>query len=184
MANLPASGRPGPLAALELIAGPRYGEELPVPKPVVTVGRAAESDVVIEDDSVSAAHARLEWDLGAWRITDLGSTNGTSVEGVKLAANIPTPLPYGSTVRVGGVKMIFHEVDAANPEEARAAYVAPAKPATLREERRGVRFPVWLALLLLVVLAIIGWVIFNVVAAPRVGMSTALPLLAMGVPAP
>jgi hypothetical protein len=180
MSNLPAS----PLAALELIAGPRYGEELPVPRPVVTVGRAAESDVVIDDDSVSATHARLEWDLGAWRITDLGSTNGTTVEGIRLASNIPTPLPYGSTVRLGGVKLIFREVAAANPEQARAEYVAPEKPGTLREERRGFRFPVWLALLLLVLLAVIGWVLFNVMAAPRVGMAPAPLLLALGAPAP
>ena len=130
MANLP--GGTGPLASLALVAGPRYGEELPIPKPVVTVGRAAGAYILIDDDSVSAAHARLEWDLGSWRITDLASTNGTAVEGIKLAPNIPTPLPYGATVRVGGVKLQFREVARADPERARSEYVAPEKPATLR----------------------------------------------------
>ncbi|HZG42625.1 MAG TPA: FHA domain-containing protein, partial [Longimicrobium sp.] len=109
MANVVPSGRPGPLASLALMAGPRYGEELPVPTPVVVLGRAAACDVVIDDDSVSAQHARLEFDTGAWRITDLGSTNGTAVEGVKLAPQLPTPLPYGSTVRLGGVQLQFRE---------------------------------------------------------------------------
>jgi pSer/pThr/pTyr-binding forkhead associated (FHA) protein len=180
MANLPEPGRTGPLAALALTAGPRYGEELPIPKPIVTVGRAAASDVVIDDDSVSAAHARLEWDLGAWRITDLGSTNGTAVEGIKLAPNIPTPLPYGATVRVGGVKLQFREVAQANPERARAEYVAPEKPATLREERSGFRFPVWLALLLLVLLVVIGFLVFQSMSTPvRVGGAPAHPVLAL-----
>ena len=181
MANLPEPGRTGPLAALALTAGPRYGEELPIPKPVVVVGRAAASDVVIDDDSVSAQHARLEWDMGAWRITDLGSTNGTAVEGTKLAPNIPTPLPYGATVRVGGVKLQVREVAQADPERARAGYVAPQKPATLREEKPGFRFPVWLAILLVVLLVVIGYVVFQTLAAPRVGVGTGPehPLLAL-----
>jgi hypothetical protein len=158
MASTPTHG---PLASLVLTAGPRYGEELPVPSPVVTIGRAAGSDVVIDDDSVSAEHARLEFDLGAWRITDLGSTNGTAVEGVKLAPNVPTPLPYGTTVRFGGVRLQFREVDAADPGAARAAYVAPAAPVTLAEERRRLRLPVWLVLLALLVLAVLGWAIWS-----------------------
>lgn len=183
MANLPEPGRTGPLAALALTAGPRYGEELPIPKPIVTVGRSAASDLVIDDDSVSASHARLEWDLGAWRITDLGSVNGTAVEGIKLAPNIPTPLPYGATVRVGGVKLQFREVAQADPERARAEYVPPAKQAKLREERSGFRFPVWLAILLLVLLAVIGFVLFQVASAPRVGVGP-LPVLAQWTAAP
>src|SRR3954469_2536261 len=67
MANLPQAG---PLATFGIAAGPRYGEQIPVPAPVVTVGRGAGCQVLIDDDSVSAQHARLEYDLGAWRITD------------------------------------------------------------------------------------------------------------------
>ncbi|MFL5541762.1 MAG: FHA domain-containing protein, partial [Longimicrobiaceae bacterium] len=107
MADLPQAG---PLATFGIAAGPRYGEQIPVPAPVVTVGRGAGCQVVIDDDSVSAQHARLEYDLGGWRITDLGSTNGTAVEGVKLAPDVPTPLPYGATVRFGGVKLHFRDV--------------------------------------------------------------------------
>jgi hypothetical protein len=179
MANLPEPGRTGPLAALALMAGPRYGEALPILKPVATVGRAAASDVLLDDDSVSAQHARLEWDMGAWRITDLGSTNGTAVEGIKLAPDIPTPLPYGATVRVGGVKLQFREVAQADPERARADFVPPQKPATLREERPGFRFPLWLAILLVVLLAVAGYVVFQTLAAPRVGMGPGHPLLAL-----
>ncbi len=158
MASTPTHG---PLASLVLTAGPRYGEELPVPRPVIVIGRGAGSDVVIDDDSVSAEHARLEFDMGAWRITDLGSTNGTAVEGVKLAPNVPTPLPYGTTVRVGGVRLQFREVEAADVEGARAAYVPPAAPVTLAEERRRFRLPVWLVLLVLVIVAVLGWAIWS-----------------------
>lgn len=156
MANLPQAG---PLAHFGVAAGPRYGEQIPVPTPVVTIGRASECDVRIDDDSVSAQHARLEYDLGAWRITDLASTNGTAIEGVKLAPNVPTPLPYGSTVRFGGVKLQFREATDADLEAAKASYVAPEKEVTLREERRGFRFPVWLALLIVVLLALVAYAV-------------------------
>ncbi|HEU0015642.1 MAG TPA: FHA domain-containing protein [Longimicrobium sp.] len=183
--NPPA--RQGPLATLALTAGPRYGDELPVPAPVVTVGRAAGCEVRIDDDSVSAQHARLEFDLGAWRITDLGSVNGTSVEGHRLAANVPAPVAYGSTIRFGGVQLQLREA-AADVEAARAAYVPPAPARTLKEERRGARFPVWMLLLVLVVLALAGWLVYTSFIAPQnVTLAPASPpavLLAAGIAAP
>jgi pSer/pThr/pTyr-binding forkhead associated (FHA) protein len=124
---------------------------------------------VIDDDSVSAKHARLEYDLGAWRITDLGSTNGTAIEGVKLAPDVPTPLPYGATVRFGGVKLHFREVESADLAAARAAYVPPAKETTLKEERRGFRFPLWLALRVVLLLALVAWAIVEMTRPPRPG---------------
>jgi pSer/pThr/pTyr-binding forkhead associated (FHA) protein len=163
MSSVPQAG---PLALFSVAAGPRYGEQIPVPQPVVVIGRGAGCDVVVDDDSVSAEHARLEFDLGAWRITDLGSTNGTAVEGVKLAPNVPTPLPYGTTVRLGGVRFNFEEVPGADPGAARESFAAPPPPATLKEERRGVRFPLWLAALVLLLLAVLAYVIVDLAAPP------------------
>ena len=163
MANLPQAG---PLATLGVVAGPRYGEQLAVPAPVVTVGRAAACEIVVDDDSVSAQHARLEYDLGAWRITDLGSVNGTAVEGVKLAPQVPTPLPYGATVRLGGVKLQLRQVVGADPDAARAAFVPPPAPTTLKEERGGFRFPLWLAVLLLLLLAVVAYAVVEMSRTP------------------
>lgn len=163
MASTPEGGRQAPLALFSLTAGPRFGEELAVPRPVATIGRAAGSDLLIDDDSVSAAHARLEFDLGAWRLTDLGSTNGTSVEGVKLAPNVPTPLQYGNTVRFGGVRTQFREVTGADPGAARAQFAPPPPPRTLAEERRGFRLPVWLLLVILLLAAVAGYAVYELV---------------------
>jgi pSer/pThr/pTyr-binding forkhead associated (FHA) protein len=179
MSTPSSPGRPGPLAALALTAGPRSGQELPVERPVVTVGRATGCDLVIDDDSVSAAHARLEWDGGHWRITDLGSVNGTALDGVKLPPETPTPLSYGSTVRLGGVKLQFHEVTGADPDAARAEYVAPAPQRTLREERRGGGFPLWLALVVLLLLAIAGYLLTSGTLRVGAAQPGALPALAV-----
>jgi predicted component of type VI protein secretion system len=134
---------------------------------VVTVGRAAGCEVVIDDDSVSAKHARLEYDLGAWRITDLGSTNGTAIEGTKLAPDVPTPLPYGATVRFGGVKLHFREVADVDIDAARAGWKEPEKAVTLKEERRGLRFPVWLLVLILLLLALVAYAVVEMQRAPQ-----------------
>jgi pSer/pThr/pTyr-binding forkhead associated (FHA) protein len=47
--------------------------------PLVTVGRARTSDFRIENDTVSHAHARLNYHTDQWWLEDLSSTNGTSV---------------------------------------------------------------------------------------------------------
>jgi len=52
----------------------------------VTVGRADDNDLVLADPEVSRHHARLEPDGQGWRAIDLGSTNGTWVNGVRLNA--------------------------------------------------------------------------------------------------
>jgi hypothetical protein len=150
------SERPGTLAVLAFQGGPRYREELPVLSPVVTIGRGAQCDLVLADDSVSATHARLEFDAGGWRLTDLDSTNGTVVEGVRLAPGVPTPIHGGMTVRFGGVALLFRDVEHADPEAARAEYVPPPPATTLKEERRRARFPVWVVVLVLVVLAVLA----------------------------
>lgn len=154
------------LAAFGVLAGPEIGTELPVRSPVVRVGRSAANDLVIDDDSVSANHARLDYDRGAWRLTDLDSVNGTFVESVRLAPQVPTPLPYGAAVRLGGVRLQFRQVEAADPGAARATYVEPERDPTLREERR-FRFPVWALVLLLVLAALLAfWLLQGPLAIP------------------
>lgn len=161
MEVVPAEGAPGTLAVFSIRAGPRIGEDLAVPGPVVHIGAGPKNEVVIEDDSVSQQHARLEFERGAWRITDLESTNGTFVEGVRLAPEVPTPLPYGSSVRFGGVRTHFRPVASADPAAARTAYVPPPAPPKPVRERPRAGFPLWAVVLLLVVLALLGWLLWT-----------------------
>jgi len=162
----PRGDRAGALAAFGIRAGAFIGEEIPVRVPVARIGRAAENDIIVTDDSISAQHALLEFEGGTWRITDLGSTNGTFVEGVRLTADVPTPLHYGASVRLGGLPLHFRPVETADPAAARAEYVPPAAQPTIRE-RKGFRFPVWMLvlLLLLIALAVLLFTTYNPVQA-------------------
>jgi len=178
----------GALATFSILAGPHTGEKVPVRSPVVRIGRGTGNDIVMNDDSVSANHASLEFDEGAWRITDLDSTNGTFVESVRLAPQVPTPLPYGASVRFGGVRLLFVSVDEADPEAARAEYVEPEAAPTIRERAAaGRRFPVWMVLLILVllVLAVVLFTTFyplHAQALPRVQQVAALLLPVAAIP--
>ena len=70
------------------------------------VGRSADADVVIPDDSVSRRHALVWRQSGTTRIRDLGSSNGTSVEGLRLGDS-SADLPPGAVVTLGGVTVRF-----------------------------------------------------------------------------
>jgi hypothetical protein len=69
---------------------------------VVCVGRAADNDLVLPDPEVSRHHARLFLHGTTWRVVDLGSTNGTRVNGERVRQAVFTA---GDTIDFAGVRM-------------------------------------------------------------------------------
>jgi hypothetical protein len=84
------------------------GEVFELNSSALTVGRSSENDVPIEDDEfASARHVRVEPRRdGVW-VHDLGSTNGTYVNGVRL--DRPRKLVTGDVIRVGETELRFEE---------------------------------------------------------------------------
>ena len=78
---------------------------LDVAKPVVTVGRSRENDLVVDHNTVSRQHASIKLEDDQFHLYDLGSTNGTFVEDDQVRA--PVPLEDGVTVRFGEKAFIF-----------------------------------------------------------------------------
>lgn len=72
------------------------------------VGRAASSDVVVADEKVSSRHAQLAPDVLGFRVRDLGSTNGTYVNGERLTAD--RLLTGGETIRMGDTTLLYGRV--------------------------------------------------------------------------
>jgi hypothetical protein len=77
--------------------------------PIVNIGRADYNDLVLADESVSSQHAKLTRREGIWILTDLGSTNGTLVDGERIEED--TPLAPGCFVRFGDVQLVFEPTD-------------------------------------------------------------------------
>ena len=84
---------------LVVTEGGLRGTTLPLGASAVLIGRAANCTLVLDDDYSSARHARIYPDAGQWFVEDLGSTNGTFLDGTKVEA--PTPIPLGAPVRIG-----------------------------------------------------------------------------------
>ncbi len=66
----------------------------------ITLGRAHDSTIVLDDDYASSRHARIYPDRdGQWIVEDLGSTNGTYLDRTRLTT--PTPSSLGAPIRIG-----------------------------------------------------------------------------------
>lgn len=65
----------------------------------ITMGRANDATLVLNDDYASTHHARIFPQDGQWLVEDLGSTNGTYLDRQKVIR--PTPVPVGVPIRIG-----------------------------------------------------------------------------------
>lgn len=104
-AGLPDRGRPGqPYLVLRCGAG---RERLfPLGDGKMIVGRSSSCDIVIEDAGVSRRHAEIGREAGRFYVADLGSTNGTYVNGRKVSRQL---LADGDLVSFGKVAARFKE---------------------------------------------------------------------------
>ncbi len=92
------------MATIHVIQGPDKGRTHDLPARETRVGREAE-DLQLNDPTVSREHVRLFPQNGEWIIEDLGSANGTYVNGVRLRRTLP--LRQGDQVRVGSTLLVF-----------------------------------------------------------------------------
>ncbi len=79
------------------------------------IGRAAENDVVVTEDGVSREHAVINWDDAGYSIVDLGSRNGTFVNGARLDEERHV-LENKDRIQLGGVYTDVHWVFMRSPD--------------------------------------------------------------------
>lgn len=90
-------GKTGP--SLVVTEGPLSQTVIPLGTAQITLGRAPDSTLVIDDDYASSRHARLYPSDDGWIVEDLGSTNGTWIDRTRITT--PTVLTMGAPLRVG-----------------------------------------------------------------------------------
>jgi pSer/pThr/pTyr-binding forkhead associated (FHA) protein len=79
--------------------GALTGTVIPLSDMQITIGRADDATLVLNDDYASTRHARLFPQDGQWLVEDLGSTNGTYLDRQKVTQ--PIPVPVGVPIRIG-----------------------------------------------------------------------------------
>ncbi len=93
-------GRRGAPTKLVVSEGTLTGTTVALQGQTITLGRAHDSTIVLDDDYASSRHARIYPDRdGQWIVEDLGSTNGTYLDRTRLTT--PTPIPPGAPIRIG-----------------------------------------------------------------------------------
>ncbi len=93
--------------------------------PTISIGRSSGNTIPLETDSLSRYHASLINNSGEVQITDLGSANGTFVDGVRLKKDEPRTLYGGEEILIGELRMVYHFLDE-----------TPTRPITVPEETR------------------------------------------------
>ncbi|GLF96679.1 FHA domain-containing protein FhaB/FipA [Streptomyces yaizuensis] len=92
--------RRGAPTKLVVSEGSLTGTTVALQGQTITLGRAHDSTIVLDDDYASSRHARIYPDRdGQWIVEDLGSTNGTYLDRARLTT--PTPIPPGTPIRIG-----------------------------------------------------------------------------------
>ncbi|MFC5719711.1 FHA domain-containing protein [Streptomyces gamaensis] len=92
--------RRGAPTKLVVAEGSLTGTTVALQGQTISLGRAHDSTIVLDDDYASSRHARIYPDHdGQWIVEDLGSTNGTYLDRTRLTT--PTPIPLGTPIRIG-----------------------------------------------------------------------------------
>jgi len=107
------------MASLKFVDGPRAGETVELAGGPVLIGRLRECQIVLADGLVSSRHARVERTDNRWVLTDLGSSNGTTLNSAPVQT---AALSDGDLIQIGDQKFGFVS------GEGRAAPAAAAAP--------------------------------------------------------
>ncbi len=97
------------MASLVFIAGPNAGRRYKLADGEYIIGRRSDCQIFVPDMRVSRQHARLRPDGPRWALEDLGSNNGTYVNGQRLAA--PLPIAHGDEIVIASNRIRVEAVE-------------------------------------------------------------------------
>lgn len=100
----PGAG-PTDWAVLVVTRGPHPGSRFLLDSPVTSIGRLRDSDIFLDDITVSRRHAEIRWHNCAFSLADVGGLNGTYLNGELVDA--AAPLNSGDLVEVGESQLVF-----------------------------------------------------------------------------
>ena len=95
----PAKKRKGLPGSLTIADGTQTGVGATLADGPVIIGRGSDCQIRLDDDYSSTRHARLFMSEGQWWVEDLGSTNGTYLDGQRVTR--PVPAEIGGSIRIG-----------------------------------------------------------------------------------
>ena len=96
----------------------QQGTTYELDKPVTTLGRAPENDIVLTDEEkvISRYHATVRYSDGSYTVIDNGSSNGTSVNGQSLDKQVSRTLQDGDHVTLGDYELVYYAPNSVSSE--------------------------------------------------------------------
>ncbi|MCX6078378.1 MAG: FHA domain-containing protein [Chloroflexi bacterium] len=112
---------------LVMHSGPTPGKTFPLEGDIITIGREAENGIVINDAEVSRKHTQFVFQGGKFILTDLGSTNGTFVNGQRLTGQ--HVLQPGEVISLGEqINLLFESIVQVDPNATMLSTSRPPAP--------------------------------------------------------
>lgn len=90
------------------------GKRYPLTKSHTVIGRGAEADITVNDSGISRKHVEILWDGNRAQVNDLGSTNGSALNGVPVTK---AALPADSVISIGRTRIVFRVLAQSAPTE-------------------------------------------------------------------
>ncbi len=91
-------------AKLLIVNGPEQGREVPVDKDVFTIGAGTQNDLILRDEAASRRHCEIRQREDGFLLRDMGSTNGTLVQGLRVCEAY---LTQGAEFQAGNTRIVF-----------------------------------------------------------------------------
>ncbi|MBI1880194.1 MAG: FHA domain-containing protein [Chloroflexi bacterium] len=160
-------GQGRPTATLVVRQGTQAGMSFVISGNQVVLGREEGLDIVLQDPESSRRHARVSWQGGRYVIEDMGSTNGTFVNGMQITT--PLPLNPGDSIGIGQTALVFQlsgaEIGPSSyqPTPQQAPTYAQSSSAPVARNNKSTQYVLYgcgclLLLAICFLLVLIGWV--------------------------
>ena len=90
------------------------GKRHALTKSRTVIGRGSDADITVDDTGISRKHVEILWDGSRAEVNDLGSTNGSELNGSRVTR---APLPTDSVISIGRTRIVFRVLAQATPAE-------------------------------------------------------------------
>lgn len=92
------------------------GKRYPITHSRTVIGRGSDADITVDDTSISRKHVEILWDGSRAEVNDLGSTNGSELNGKKVNR---AQLPTDSVISIGRTRIVFRVLAQSSPADRR-----------------------------------------------------------------
>ena len=113
------------MSRLVIVNGKMSGHSIEIDKEITTLGRGVDNDIHINEKSISRNHLKIISKKNSIFLEDLGSHNGTTINGSKVEPGLEVEINIGDSITIGNIDIVFQE--SISDESMKASYIIDLK---------------------------------------------------------